>query len=118
MSPLKRLWNVLRRDRLDDELGRRWTRTLHSSRTKSAPTAPAHRRRGTRARFGNPLVHRERALDGVMATSVESAWKEMGFAARRLLRSPAFSVAAVLTLALAIGANAAIFAVVQRVLLN
>jgi len=53
-----------------------------------------------------------------MATLVESAWKEAGFAARRLVRSPAFSAAAVMTLALAIGANVAIFAVVQRVLLT
>jgi predicted permease len=39
-------------------------------------------------------------------------------AARRLARSPVFSLAALLTLALAIGANASIFAVVQRVVLN
>lgn len=39
-------------------------------------------------------------------------------AARRLLRAPAFTVATVLTLALAIGANASIFAVVQRVVIN
>src|SRR5213078_2226250 len=39
-------------------------------------------------------------------------------AARRLVRSPAFTLAAVLTLALAIGANAAIFTVVYRVVLN
>ena len=44
--------------------------------------------------------------------------REIGHAARRLLRSPAFTLATVLTLALAIGANASIFAVVQRVLLN
>jgi putative ABC transport system permease protein len=44
--------------------------------------------------------------------------QELRYAARRLLRSPAFTLAAVLTLALAIGANASIFAVVQRVVLN
>jgi predicted permease len=43
---------------------------------------------------------------------------ELRHAARRLLRSPAFTLTAVATLALAIGANAAIFAVVERVVLN
>jgi len=44
--------------------------------------------------------------------------QELRHAARRLVRSPAFTIAAVFTLALAIGANASIFAVVQRVVLN
>ena len=44
--------------------------------------------------------------------------RELRQAARRLARSPTFTLASVLTLALAIGANASIFAVVQRVLLN
>jgi putative ABC transport system permease protein len=44
--------------------------------------------------------------------------RELRHAARRLVRSPAFTLASVLTLALAIGANASIFAVVQRVVLN
>ncbi len=43
---------------------------------------------------------------------------EIWQAARRLVRAPVFTLAAALTLALAIGANAAIFAVVQRVVLN
>ena len=119
MSPLRRLWNVLRRDRLDDELRQEVdTHLALIEEEERANGAGAQATRQARARFGSPLVHRERALDGVMATSVENIWKEAGFAARRLVRSPAFSVAAVLTLALAIGANAAIFAVVQRVLLN
>lgn len=44
--------------------------------------------------------------------------REIRQATRRLMRSPAFTLASVLTLALAIGANASIFAVVQRVVLN
>jgi putative ABC transport system permease protein len=44
--------------------------------------------------------------------------REIRHAARRLLRAPAFTLPAVLTLALAIGANASMFAVVQRVVLN
>jgi predicted permease len=45
-------------------------------------------------------------------------WQETRFAGRRLLRSPAFTLASVLTLALAIGANGSIFAIVERVVLN
>jgi putative ABC transport system permease protein len=44
--------------------------------------------------------------------------QEIRHAARRLVRSPSFTIASVLTLALAIGANAAIFTVVYRVVLN
>jgi putative ABC transport system permease protein len=44
--------------------------------------------------------------------------QELRQAVRRLVRSPAFTLASVLTLALAIAANASIFTVVQRVVLN
>ena len=50
--------------------------------------------------------------------ALERLWQETRHATRRLRRSPAFALATVLTLALAIGANAAIFAVVYRVVLN
>jgi putative ABC transport system permease protein len=46
------------------------------------------------------------------------AWKSFKQASRGLLRAPAFSVIAALTLALAIGANTAIFSVVDTVLLD
>src|SRR5262249_54160760 len=49
---------------------------------------------------------------------METISQDLQQAARRLVRSPAFTLAAVLTLALAIGANASIFAVVERVVLN
>jgi len=46
---------------------------------------------------------------------METLAREFQHATRRLLRSPAFTLASLLTLALAIGANAAIFSVVERV---
>jgi predicted permease len=52
------------------------------------------------------------------AGSMDTLLQEVQQAARRLRRSPAFTSATVLTLGLAIGANAAIFAVVERVVIS
>ena len=51
-------------------------------------------------------------------TGLETGWQELVFGTRRLVRSPTFALASGLTLALVIGANATIFAVIERVLLN
>src|SRR5688572_1205741 len=56
--------------------------------------------------------------DARKAGQMDVMAQEIRHAARRLLRAPVFTAAAVATLALAIGSNVAIFAVVERVVLN
>jgi putative ABC transport system permease protein len=83
-----------------------------------AGLSDADARRAARRRFGNLTRLKERGHDERTMRVAEDVARDVKHAARGLWRSPGFSLAVILTLALGIGGNTAVFSVVDQLLLR
>jgi predicted permease len=68
--------------------------------------------------FGNPTLVQTRSGEVWQWSRLESIFRDLKLTLRRLYKSPAFAVTVLLTLAIGIGANTAVFSVLENVLLK
>src|SRR5687768_16622546 len=111
-----RIVDWFRRDTLERELNEEMQ--FHRARVErdalAQGTAPADARSVVRSKFGNETSVAEATHDRWSIAPLEIILQDARYAVRGLVRAPAFSFAIVATLALGIGANAAMFGIVDR----
>jgi predicted permease len=83
-----------------------------------AGISPAAARLAARRQFGNTTVFKERTDDMWRFPSFDSFVQDVRYAFRSLVRAPGFSVVAILVLAIGVGANTAMFSLVDAMLLR
>ena len=78
--------------------------------------SPDEARRAVRLHLGNATAVREQVRSYGWENVISTRMSDLRYVARRLWHDPGFTVACVLTLAVAIGANSAIFSVINGIL--
>jgi len=108
------------RTRKDEDLAREIESHLaHAQDDNAARGLPDEEaRRRARLRFGNPRVTREKVWRYRSIAWMEDGWRDLRFAVRSLLKTPGFTVIAILVIAVGIGVNTAVFSVINTVLLK
>ncbi len=118
MSLFRRMFNLFRRSRLDREIETELQSHIEMriEENLGAGMPPEQARRDALARFGNPAVTKEQIASADVALVLGSVWDDTRYALRQLRKSPGFAATTVLTLAIGIGANLAIFQLLYGVL--
>jgi len=117
---LSRVRATLHRSRLDDELDDELREHLAMLQERFVRNGmdPSEAFYAARRQFGGVTQVKEQLMERRTMPLVEDVTRDVRHAARGLWRSPGFSLTVILTLALGIGGNTAVFSVVDQLLLR
>ncbi len=116
----RRFGMLLRREHVANDLEDEMQLHLDMRREQQmqAGVPPSDAGAAARRRFGNPTLLRERSYTAWGWSWLESLAQDILYGLRAMLRSPGITLVALLSLALGIGANTAIFSLMDAVMLR
>lgn len=107
-----------RRKSRDEDLDRELRSHLEAEEQREKGLAPEEAGYAARRAFGNPTLSKEKTRETWDWVWLERFAQDLRYASRQIKKTPGFAIVVIVTFALGVGANSALFTVTNAVLLK